>query len=167
LQYLELLTSPSVIPPKDYAGKVLPPIAELAEVYGISAPICMQIIRPVLQASLLVCGPFPIHSVDQCCSFNTQCSALAMAEQERIAGEEAEKRLKAALTAKREPTSTSRIASPRLGTPTPLEVVAHSNPAVEDTSVQEDVSMEVEANAVPSPAVPEVSHEVFQHAIQN
>jgi hypothetical protein len=52
---LELLTSPSVIPPKDYAAKVLPSIAELGEVYGISAPICMQIIRPVLQASLLVC----------------------------------------------------------------------------------------------------------------
>lgn len=136
LQYLELLTSPSVIPPKDYAGKVLPSIAELGEVYGISAPICMQIIRPVLHASLL-------------------SSALAMAEQERIAGEEAEKRLKAALTAKREPTSASRIASPRLGTPSLPETVVDSNPPVEDMFAQEDVSMEVEANAVASPPTPE------------
>jgi THO complex subunit 2 len=90
-----------------------------------------------------------------------------MAEQERIAGEEAEKRLKAALTAKREPASASRIASPRLGTPTPLEAAAESNPPVEDTSAREDVSMEVEANAVPSPPTSEVSHEVFQHTIQS
>lgn len=39
-----------------------------------------------------------------------------MQEQERIANEEAEKRLKAALTAKREPgSSTSRVASPAIG----------------------------------------------------
>jgi len=39
-----------------------------------------------------------------------------MQEQERIANEEAEKRLKAALTAKREPGATaSRVASPAVG----------------------------------------------------
>jgi hypothetical protein len=43
----------------------------------------------------------------------SQAKALDMQEQERIANEEAEKRLKAALTAKREPgASTSRVATP-------------------------------------------------------
>ena len=45
-----------------------------------------------------------------------QTTAIAMQEQERLAGEEAEKRLKAALTAKREPgTTASRVASPAGG----------------------------------------------------
>lgn len=90
-----------------------------------------------------------------------------MAEQERIAGEEAEKRLKAALTAKREPASASRIASPRLGTPIPLEAAADPNPPVEDTSAQEDVSMEVEATTVPSPPISEVSPKILWHVIQS
>ncbi|KAJ7283481.1 transcription factor/nuclear export subunit protein 2-domain-containing protein [Mycena rebaudengoi] len=97
LQYLELLTSPSVVAPQDYANKVLPSLAELGEVYGICAPICMHIIRPVLNAKLLA-------------------AAEAMQEKERTANEEAEKRLKAALTAKREPlNSASRVASPGVG----------------------------------------------------
>jgi len=57
LQYLELLTSPSVISEEDYATKILPTITELGRDYGICAPICMQIMRPVLHASLLVCYP--------------------------------------------------------------------------------------------------------------
>jgi THO complex subunit 2 len=80
-----------------------------------------------------------------------------MADQERIAGEEAEKRLKAALTAKREPASASRIESPRLGTLTLSEAVTHSKLPVEDTSALEDVSMEPEANVVLSPPTQEVS----------
>jgi THO complex subunit 2 len=38
----------------DYTNKILPSLAELGEKYGISAPICMQIIRPMLQGALLV-----------------------------------------------------------------------------------------------------------------
>ncbi|OSX60384.1 hypothetical protein POSPLADRAFT_1058548 [Postia placenta MAD-698-R-SB12] len=97
LQYLELLNAPSIISPQEYAQKVVPPLAELSEKYGICAPICMQIVRPILNAALL-------------------SAALKMQEKERIASEEAEKRLKAALTAKREPNaSTSRVASPSIG----------------------------------------------------
>lgn len=55
LQYLELLTSPSVILPEEYAKKILPALPELSQNYGICAPVCMYIIRPVLHASLLVC----------------------------------------------------------------------------------------------------------------
>jgi len=54
LQYLELLTTPAVVSSQDYAQKVLPPLAELGETYGICAPICMQIIRPMLNGLLLV-----------------------------------------------------------------------------------------------------------------
>lgn len=62
LQYLDFLTSPTAIPPEDYAEKVLPPLRDLHELYGISAPICMQIIRPTLHLALLV-GAFSIVSV--------------------------------------------------------------------------------------------------------
>jgi len=54
LQYLELLTSPDVISAEDYNNKILPSLADLGELYGISAPICMQIIRPKLNEALLV-----------------------------------------------------------------------------------------------------------------
>lgn len=62
LQYLELLTSPAVIPAKDYAAKVLPSLAELGETYGICAPICMQIIRPMLHGTLLVSANFALYA---------------------------------------------------------------------------------------------------------
>ncbi|TCD67697.1 THO complex subunit 2 [Steccherinum ochraceum] len=97
LQYLELLTSPSIILPEDYTNKIVPPLKDLHSVYGICAPICMQIMRPILHGALLK-------------------AALRLAEKERVASEEAEKRLKAALTAKREPAaSSSRVASPGEG----------------------------------------------------
>ena len=54
LQYLELLTSPDVISAEDYNNRILPSLADLGELYGISAPICMQIIRPKLNEALLV-----------------------------------------------------------------------------------------------------------------
>jgi len=63
LQYLELLTSPSVVSPQDYANKVIPSVAELAERYGLCAPICMQIIRPVLHTSLLASMSFLLSCV--------------------------------------------------------------------------------------------------------
>ncbi|KAI0729395.1 transcription factor/nuclear export subunit protein 2-domain-containing protein [Fomitopsis betulina] len=93
LQYLDLLTTPTVVSPEDYAQKIVPPLAELHEKYGISIPLCMQIIRPMLNVSI-------------------RNAALAMQEKERLASEEAEKRLKAALTAKREPNNASGVASP-------------------------------------------------------
>ena len=54
LQYLDLLTTPTVLSPEDYAQKIVPPLAELNEKYGISVPICMQIIRPMLNVSIRV-----------------------------------------------------------------------------------------------------------------
>ena len=82
--------------------------------------------------------------------------------QERLANEEAEKRLKAALTAKREPSAAvSRVASPTEGTsgsPDP-------NPATE--VVNEVAPMEVDSNTtegtqtLESPWVPELE-ELFE-----
>ena len=54
LQYLELLASPDVISAEDYNNKNLPSLADLGELYGVSAPTCMQIIRPKLNETLLV-----------------------------------------------------------------------------------------------------------------
>jgi THO complex subunit 2 len=75
-----------------------------------------------------------------------------MPEQERLANEEAEKRLKAALTAKKPLTGSSRVASPAIGggadTPTDSKAV------VQDTTPKEDVPMETEP-PVPTPT-PEV-----------
>uniref|UniRef100_A0A0W0FKZ3 THO complex subunit 2 n=1 Tax=Moniliophthora roreri TaxID=221103 RepID=A0A0W0FKZ3_MONRR len=140
LQYLELLTTPAVISPQDYANKILPPLGDLGEKYGISAPICMQIIRPVLHTQLLE-------------------TALKLAEEERKSNEEAEKRLKAALTAKREPStsvSTSRVASPSLANATETPSDGKVNPP--DNGNGEDVSMEPESKPIPeSPWLPQLS----------
>ena len=54
MQYLELLTTPSIIPAEEYTNKIVPPLADLGEKYGICGPICMQIYRPILSAALLV-----------------------------------------------------------------------------------------------------------------
>ncbi|KAG9317173.1 transcription factor/nuclear export subunit protein 2-domain-containing protein [Chiua virens] len=137
LQYLELLTSPAVISPEDYAKRVLPSLADLGELYGISAPICMQIIRPMLNNILLR-------------------MALSMQEKERVANEEAEKRLKARLSAKRDPSaSASRMESPS-GTNTPRDN-SEQKPSLAEGN--EDNTMEVELETTPvaeSPWIPEL-----------
>lgn len=146
LQYLELLTSPAVIQPQDYAQKVVPTLAELGEKYGICPPICMQIIRPILHSHLLA-------------------AALAAEEQERVASEEAEKRLKAALAAKRDPSiANSRIASPAVGevnssseTPAPAEPNKSSTQTEVAKSSADDVVMENGDSQASSSSAPEVS----------
>lgn len=73
-----------------------------------------------------------------------------MQEQERVANEEAEKRLKAALTAKREPSTTaSRVASPALGA---------NGDVVKAEGTAEENAMEVD---VSTPQVPEVCQGSF------
>ncbi|KAI9000935.1 transcription factor/nuclear export subunit protein 2-domain-containing protein [Trametes punicea] len=136
LQYLELLTTPSVIAPDDYANKIVPPLSELNEKYGICAPICMQIYRPILNKALLA-------------------AALAQQEKERVASEEAEKRLKAALTAKREPNATaSRVASPNPGAETPANGEA-INEAKQGTADAPQVDVSMETPDAPSASLPE------------
>ncbi|KAI0254213.1 transcription factor/nuclear export subunit protein 2-domain-containing protein [Lactifluus subvellereus] len=147
LQYLELLTSPAVIQSEDYAQKVVPALAELGEKYGICPSICMQIIRPILHSILL-------------------STALAAEEQERVANEEAEKRLKAALAAKRDPSiANSRIASPAVGDANSSEAPApvESKHGTQDAKLSEDVMMEngdaqapTVSPAPESPWVPEI-----------
>jgi THO complex subunit 2 len=88
-----------------------------------------------------------------------------MQEQERVANEEAEKRLKAALTAKREPTITSRVASPSIGNTntnneapanSAADLIVESTPATEG-SISEDITMDTDTNpAVVSPPSAEV-----------
>lgn len=110
------------------------------------------------------CFPSPINI-----KITPQTAALALQEQERIANEEQEKRLKAALTAKstakREPAGTSRMASPlpASGTPgTPTEPKT-----ITPVPAGEDVIMEAPANgpAATTPAPPEVcaSSRVHRH----
>lgn len=73
-----------------------------------------------------------------------------MQEQERIASEEVEKRLKATLTAKREPgTVGSRVASPG--------VAVAVTPDVKTTSGESETIMDVETTVVASPQKEEVS----------
>ncbi|KAK0486690.1 transcription factor/nuclear export subunit protein 2-domain-containing protein, partial [Armillaria luteobubalina] len=130
------LTSPSVVPAEDYANKIIPPIRELGERYGIRAPICMQIVRPVLHGALLVrYSQFTLFSL-----------------------EEMEKRLKAALMAKREPSAAvSRVASPAVVSTNPSEV----NDEAKAEPGNDDVTMEVEPAATSiapeSPWVPKLA----------
>ncbi|EKM59356.1 uncharacterized protein PHACADRAFT_191704 [Phanerochaete carnosa HHB-10118-sp] len=130
LQYVEFLITPSIVPPEDYAKKVLPSLADMHLKYGIGVPICMQILRPTLHLALL-------------------SAALEMQKRERVASEEAEKRLKAALTAKREPTTTSRT-----GSPVVAEGTASTDQAAEakPSGSSEDVTMESADHPEPAPA---------------
>ncbi|KAI6047038.1 transcription factor/nuclear export subunit protein 2-domain-containing protein [Pisolithus marmoratus] len=138
------LPLPSVVTPEDYANKILPPLAELGELYGISAPICMQIIRPMLNHTLLK-------------------TALSIQEKERAANEEAEKRLKAHLTAaKRDPSVTPRLDTPN-GANTSRD--SHDQKTSSKGSRGEDSAMEVEADTTIPPAespwIPELE-ELFE-----
>ncbi|KAG2043203.1 transcription factor/nuclear export subunit protein 2-domain-containing protein [Suillus americanus] len=132
LQYLDLLTSPAVISPKDYATRILPSLADLGELYGIAPPICMQIIRPMLNATIL----------------------SAAQEKERLANEEAEKRLKARLSAaKREPSA----ATPRVDSPTGVNGANTPRDTGDQKSstdgVPEDAAMDAEVTtATPAPS---------------
>jgi THO complex subunit 2 len=150
LQYLELLTSPAVIQSQDYEQKVVPTLAELGETYGICPPICMQIMRPILHSSLLA-------------------TAVVAEEQERAANEEAEKRLKAALAAKRDPSiAHSRIASPVVGDNSSSETPAMVDPksSTQEVKSSEDVVMDngdAQASAAsPAPEV-RVEHLIPSH----
>jgi THO complex subunit 2 len=68
-----------------------------------------------------------------------------MQEQERVANEEAEKRLKAALTAKREPVSTSSRTAPSGGaTQSVAETAGEAKPVATEGGAVEDVSMELD-----------------------
>ena len=66
---------------------------------GYHTPICIQIIRPKLNETLLVWHP-PVSVYLSSNALIPQNAALAKAEQERAASEEEEKLLKAKLTAK-------------------------------------------------------------------
>ena len=88
-----------------------------------------------------------------------------MQEQERVANEEAEKRLKAALTAKREPAAASQVASPSMGHSTstneshthPIAGIVVEPPPSTDNNVSEDVTMDADTNTtVVSPLSAEV-----------
>lgn len=74
-----------------------------------------------------------------------------------MANEEAEKRLKAALTAKREPVSSaSRVASPNLGNPSTPEPSGDVKPSIDDQQLVEDAPMEVDSTSAIASA-PEAS----------
>ncbi|KAI0047273.1 hypothetical protein FA95DRAFT_1664524 [Auriscalpium vulgare] len=144
LQYLELLTSPAVVDAHDYAKKLAPSLSELGEKYGLAAPICMQILRPIWHSALLA-------------------HALSMQEQERLASEEAEKRLKAALAAKRDPSATT----PRLASPNVQESASTSEspgdvrPLAQDVKATEeamdtDAQATAPSSAIDNPWVPEI-----------
>lgn len=92
---------------------------------------------------------------------------MAAEEQERVANEEAEKRLKAALAAKRErdpSMANSRVASPVVGDASSSETppVVDPKPGTQEVKSSEDVVMENGNGDSQAPAVspaPEVSTE--------
>ena len=90
---------------------------------------------------------------------------MAAEEHERVANEEAEKRLKAALAAKRErdpSIANSRVASPVVGDASSSETppVVNSRPSTQEVKPSEDVAMENGDSLAPAiPPVPEVSTE--------
>lgn len=90
---------------------------------------------------------------------------MAAEEQERVANEEAEKRLKAALAAKRDPSiANSRIASPVVGDASSSETPpgVDSKTSTQEVKSSEDVVMENgDSQALTVSPAPEVSAEHF------
>jgi hypothetical protein len=62
-QYLELLTLPDIMSLDEYAANIIPSLADLNVLYGVSIPICMQIIRPVLHKAILVRAVLRVWSI--------------------------------------------------------------------------------------------------------
>lgn len=86
-----------------------------------------------------------------------QKQALAAQEQERNEAEEAEKRLKAALTAKREPSASSRIASPSLGVSSSTPETTDKKASVNEPAPMEGIaSTDIDATKGESSRPPEV-----------
>ena len=115
----------------------------------------MQIIRPKLNETLLVCRSTRTYL--SMLSSNPlvplQNAALVKAEQERAASEEEERRLKAKLTAKREPTATSsRVASPAVSGTTTEQSAKDATPAAEEP---QDVAMDSAESSTPKPDEPQ------------
>jgi len=82
-----------------------------------------------------------------------QNAALAKAEQERAASEEEERRLKAKLTAKREPSANpSRVASPAVSGTTTEQPAKDTNTVVEES---QDVVMDSVESSTPKPEEPQ------------
>ncbi|THH08122.1 hypothetical protein EW145_g2921 [Phellinidium pouzarii] len=127
-QYLDLLTSPPAVSSDDYS-RIIPALSELVNVYGMSPPIAMQIFRPMLNNAIAKYA-------------NEWCKAKEAEKIERA--EAVEKRLKAALTAKREPSSNSTAAADGDGSSSPaLAVGAGLNGISESGKMEVDVSQEV------------------------
>ncbi|KAF9045967.1 hypothetical protein BDZ89DRAFT_1155277 [Hymenopellis radicata] len=143
MQYLELLTTPSVVTFEDYVEKVLPSLGDLAAKYGISAPMCMQMFRPVLHDILLK-------------------SAIVNEQTRMTASEAQEKRLRATLVAKQDSSTTaSRVASPGLSTDKDSEKPADTDCTEVKPRLAEDVIMAVDTTPAPvatpkSPWLPEL-----------
>ena len=129
---------------EDYGNMILPSLADLGELYGISALVCMQIIRPKLNEVLLVrhssCFHPPIPNANALVPQNV---ALAKAEQERAASEVEERRL----TAKREPNS-SCVASPAVSGTTAEQQAKDTAPASEEPP---HVAMDALESSAPKP----------------
>jgi len=89
-----------------------------------------------------------------------------MQEQERVASEEAEKRLKATLAAKRDPsTNTSRISSPSVAEQV-VNVEGESKSPAQENKSSEDVVMENGDALAQSASSQEVRHQNFAPATQ-
>jgi THO complex subunit 2 len=86
-----------------------------------------------------------------------QSAALEMQKKERVASEEAEKRLKAALTAKREPSGPSRVSSPAVAEPT---TPADPSGEAKTAAPSEDVAMDGTDNTEAAPTSVEVRNDV-------
>lgn len=115
LQYLDCLTSSSVMTPEQYADEMIPSLEDLAVKFGISLPMCMQILRPVLHHKLLI---KQVALEEQ---------KRASNDQDKAAREAIEQRLKADLKAKRE---ASNSATPTDNTTPPAPAGSGAAPAV-------------------------------------
>ena len=111
-------------------------------------------------AQWLITRQWRIAFPTNCTNSLVQKAALALQEQERVANEEEEKRLKAALKAKREPSAaTSRVSSPGIGaTGGTKDAAVEQKPPVLDASSTEYATMETDPPAVRFRSVVQIWH---------
>ncbi|KAI5124799.1 hypothetical protein M0805_005432 [Coniferiporia weirii] len=131
-QYLDLLTTPAAVSMDDYT-KTIPVLSELVNVYGVSLPVAMQIFRPMLNDAIAK------HA-------NIWCKAKETEKIERA--EAVEKRLKAALAAKREPSNNSVAVNEGDGSsPLTPNAKVESNGITSQEKMEIDVAQEAEVGA--------------------
>ena len=151
MQYLDLLTTKSVVSLEEYKG-IIPSLTDLVLLYGISAGISLHLTRPLLSGIVEVKFQEPnrcylILKISQKYALDW---AAKRATEKAESAEAAEKRLKAALAAKRDP-AVAQIEVDSIPISNDSEVVKHDDiqdSAMEEVKMSDQPSLPLESEVI-------------------